>query len=208
MSGKRGTRRWLGRHLADTWVREAGARGYRSRAAFKLAQIDDAERLLRPGATVVDLGAAPGGWSQVAAERVGATGRVLAVDVLEMAPLPGVAILQGDFTDPAVRDALAGQLPDGGAHLVMSDMAPNLTGVKDTDQARAAELALAAMDFAVRALEPRGAILLKVFHGRSMQDLVREARGRFRSVKVRKPEASRARSAEVYLLGKGVSGIF
>ncbi len=208
MSGKRGARRWLRGHLSDPYVREANARGYRSRAAFKLLQLDDAERLLRPGAAVVDLGAAPGGWAQVAAERTAPGGTVLAVDLLEMAALPGVEFLRGDFTDPRVREALVARLPAGGAHLVMSDMAPNLSGMKDADQARAAELAGAALEFAGQVLAPQGAILLKLFHGRPMEDLVRQARERFRSVKVKKPQASRARSSEVYLLGRGADGIF
>jgi len=206
VSGKRGARRWLKGHLADAWVREASARGYRSRAAFKLVQLDDAERLLRAGSVVVDLGAAPGGWSQVAAERAGARGTVLALDLLEMEPIRGVAVLRGDFTDPGTRREVRARLPQRGADLVMSDMAPNLSGVKEADQARATALGLEVIGFAHDTLAARGAMLLKIFQGASTQELVAEARRRFRRVDVKKPPASRARSAEAYLLGR--DGIF
>jgi len=202
VSGKRGAKGWLRGHLSDTWVREANARGYRSRAAFKLAQIDDAEHLLQSGAAVVDLGAAPGGWSQVAAERVGRAGLVLAVDLLDMEALPGVDVMRGDFMDPNIRAGLLARLPARGARLVMSDMAPNLSGVRDADQARAAELGLLVLGFASEVLATDGAVLLKVFQGGSMQDVVDEARRRFRRVKIKKPQASRSRSSETYLLGR------
>jgi len=208
VSGKRGARGWLKGHLADPYVKQANAQGYRSRAAFKLAQLDAAQRLLRPGDCVVDLGAAPGGWSQVAAQRVAPAGRVVAVDLLEMDPIDGVEFVQGDFTHDAVRADLRARLPDRGVDLVMSDMSPNLSGVKDNDQARGAELVLAALDFAGTVLTPRGAVLVKIFHGGSMQELVAHARRRFRAVKLSKPPASRARSAEVYLLGQGGDGVF
>lgn len=206
VTGKRSAKRWLRGHVSDPYVKEANARGYRSRAAFKLRQLDDAEHLLRRGDTVVDLGAAPGGWSQVAAERVGKGGRVLAIDRLEMAPLDGVRFVHGDFTDPALRRALLAELPAAGARLVMSDMAPNLTGVRDTDQAAAAELAREALGFAAGCLAKDGAVVVKIFQGTSMQELLAEARSLFRKVKIVKPAASRARSAESYLLGRG--GIF
>lgn len=208
MSGKRSARRWLKGHLADPFVKQANAQGYRSRAAFKLVQIDAAQRLLRPGTRVVDLGAAPGGWSQVAARRVAPGGQVLAVDLLEMDPIDGVEFVCGDFTIPAVRAALRERLPDRGVDLVMSDMAPNLSGVKENDQARAAALVIEALDFAATVLTRDGAVLIKLFHGAAMQDLVAQARQRFRTVKLSKPQASRARSAEVYLLGRGSDGVF
>ena len=208
MSGKRGARRWIKGHLADTYVKQANAQGYRSRAAFKLVQLDAAQRLLRPGSRVVDLGAAPGGWSQVASQRVAPGGQVLAVDLIEMAPIDGVEFVCGDFTDPAVRAALRERLPSGGVDLVLSDMAPNLSGVKENDQARAAELVIAALDFAAAVLRRDGAVLVKLFHGGAMQELLAQARQRFRTVKLSKPPASRARSAEVYLLGRGGNGVF
>lgn len=208
MSGKRGARRWLKGHLADPYVKQANAQGYRSRAAFKLVQLDAAQRLLRPGTRVVDLGAAPGGWSQVAARRVAPGGQVLAVDLLAMEPIDGVEFVCGDFTTPAVRAALRERLPARGVDLVMSDMAPNLSGVKENDQARAAELVIEALDFAATVLTREGAVLVKLFHGAAMQDLVARARQRFHTVKLSKPPASRARSAEVYLLGRGSDGVF
>jgi len=203
VSGKRDTRRWLRGHVRDAWVREAEARGYRSRAALKLVQIDDEHRLLAPGARVVDLGAAPGGWTQVAVERTRPAGLVLAVDRLAMEPVPGAQVLHGDFDDPQLRARLGERLPPGRADVVLSDMAPNLTGMRDTDQARGAELVHLALAFAQQALAPRGALLVKVFHGVEFDALARAARERFREVKVAKPLASRARSAETYLLARG-----
>jgi 23S rRNA (uridine2552-2'-O)-methyltransferase len=208
VSGKRGAGKWLRSHLRDPFVREASARGYRSRAALKLIQIDDRQRLLRPGACVVDLGAAPGGWTQVAVERVGSRGRVVAVDLLDMAPVHGATVLRGDFTDPGVRAHLQAQLRGVPVDLVMSDMAPNLTGMKDADQARAGQLAAQALEFAVALLREQGAVLIKLFHGAGMEEVVAQARTQFRSVSVRKPPASRSRSAETYLLGRGPDGIF
>lgn len=208
MSGKRSARRWLKGHLADPYVKQANAQGYRSRAALKLIQIDTAQRLLRPGTRVLDLGAAPGGWSQVAARRVAPGGQVLAVDLLEMEPIDGVEFVCGDFTTPHVRAALRERLPARGVDLVMSDMAPNLSGVKENDQARAAELVIEALEFAATVLTREGAVLIKLFHGAAMQDLVTRARQRFHTVKLSKPPASRARSSEVYLLGRGSDGVF
>ena len=207
MSGKRGARRWLKGHLADPYVKLANTQGFRSRAAFKLIQIDDAQRLLRPGAAVLDLGAAPGGWSQVAARRVAPGGRVVAVDLLEMESIDNVQFVHGDFASLAVRDELGALLPAGGVDLVMSDLAPNLSGTRDRDQARAAELVLHALDFAAAVLTARGAVLIKVFHGEAMDELLAQARQRFRAVKLCKPAASRSRSTEAYLIGRGSNGI-
>lgn len=190
-------------HVTDAWVRQARAQGWRSRAAFKLLQIDARDGLLRPGAVVVDLGAAPGGWTQVAAQRVGASGRVVAVDLLEMAPVPGATVLRGDFAGQgvleAVEQALEGRTPD----LVLSDMAPNLTGIAGVDQARACALCELAVEFAVTHLAPRGALLMKVFHGEGFDGLMRQLRGAFSQVAVRKPEASRDRSSETYVVARG-----
>ena len=203
MSRRGSTRRWLQRHVSDPYVRQAQAHGYRSRASFRLLEIDQRDRLLAPGATVVDLGAAPGGWSQVAAERIGPRGRVVAVDLLDMGPLPGVEFIHGDFSEQGVLDRLLARLPDG-ADLVMSDMAPNLTGVRDVDQPAALYLVELALDFAVRVLKPRGVLLVKCFEGAGSQELRALFGQRFGQVLVRKPDASRDRSREHYLIGRAM----
>lgn len=208
MSGKGDTRRWLREHLADPYVKEANAKGYRSRSALKLAQLDDAEKLFKRGDAVLDLGAAPGGWSQVASQRVGAGGTIVAIDLLDMAPLTGVHFLQGDFADPQMRIAMTDKFGSQRARVVLSDMAPNLTGMKDTDQARASELAMQVLEFAHEVLPPQGRVVVKIFHGAAMEEIVREARRLFHKVKVKKPQASRARSAEAYLLGSAADGVF
>ncbi|MBC9072175.1 23S rRNA (uridine(2552)-2'-O)-methyltransferase RlmE [Thauera sp. CAU 1555] len=194
---------WMQEHVNDTFVQQAKARGYRSRAAFKLAEIDDRDRLLRPGAVVVDLGAAPGSWSQVAVQRIGAKGRVFALDLLPVEPIPGVEFLQGDFTDDAVAEQFEASLQGAAVDLVMSDMAPNMSGVPTVDQARSIHLCELALDFAARHLKPGGNIVVKVFQGEGFDELRRQMQEVFRSVQVRKPKASRDRSAEVYLLGTG-----
>lgn len=204
MARSRTSKAWLREHVTDPWVQKARAGGWRSRAAFKLLQIDQKDRLLRPGMAVLDLGAAPGGWSQVAAEAVGPAGRVVAVDLLPLEPLPGVVFVQGDFEDAAVLPRVEAALGGGRAGLVLSDMAPNLSGVGPTDQARSVRLAEAALDAALRWLQPGGSLLVKVFHGAGFDDLVRQLRSHFGQVVVRKPEASRGRSAETYLLAKGL----
>ena len=203
MSRRGSTRRWLQRHVSDPYVRQAQAQGYRSRASFKLLEIDQRDRLLTPGATVVDLGAAPGGWSQVAAERIGPRGRVVAVDLLDMGPLPGVEFIHGDFSEQGVLDRLLALLPDG-ADLVMSDMAPNLTGVRDVDQPAALYLVELALDFAVRVLKPRGALLVKCLEGAGSQEVRALFGQRFGQVLVRKPDASRGHSREHYLIGRAM----
>jgi 23S rRNA (uridine2552-2'-O)-methyltransferase len=195
---------WMQEHLADAYVRRARAEGMRSRAAYKLAQIAERDRLLAPGMRVVDLGAAPGGWSQVAAQRVGARGQVIALDVLAMPPLPGVTFVQGDFRDALVVEALERALGGRAVDLVLSDMAPHLSGIASTDQARALELAELARDFALKHLKPRGNVLVKAFHGAGFEEWMRTLRAVFREVLARKPEASRARSSEVYVLGRSL----
>lgn len=202
MKPTRTSKAWMREHVNDPFVKKARLEGYRSRAAYKLMEIDDRDRLLQPGSAVVDLGAAPGGWSQVARARVGRAGRVWAVDLLPMAPLEGVTFLQGDFNAPEIREALAAALPEGGADLVLSDLAPNISGVALYDQARAAELWDAALIFAVNTLKPNGKFLVKAFHGGDFEIYVRHLRLMFESVATRKPAASRDRSPEVYLLGK------
>jgi 23S rRNA (uridine2552-2'-O)-methyltransferase len=197
-------------------VRKAQAAGYRSRAAFKLLEIDARDKLLRRGAKIVDLGAAPGGWSQVAAAKVGPGGKIVAVDLLEVAAIPGVMVLRGDFREPEVRAAVVEALGDAGtarpgagasggpvADLVLCDMSPNISGIASADQARAAELAEAALDFCREHLAPGGAFLLKVFQGEEFAGLLKALKAAFRDVQVRKPAASRGESRETYLLAWG-----
>jgi 23S rRNA (uridine2552-2'-O)-methyltransferase len=195
---------WLRRHVNDPYVHRAKAHGYRSRSAFKLSEIADRDRLARPGDVVVDLGAAPGGWSQALAERVGPSGCVIAVDLLEVAPIPGVSVVGGDFRDVTVRErvlqALAGRRPD----LVVSDLAPNLSGVRATDQARSLALCEAALEFARGHLKPKGSFLVKVFQGAGYAEFLAAMRRTFAEVSSRKPAASRSGSAEMYLLGRGL----
>lgn len=191
------------RHVTDSYVKRARQEGYRSRAAYKLQEIDARDRLLRPGITVVDLGAAPGGWSQVTVERVGKRGRVVALDLLEMVPVAGVEFLQGDFREAEVEARLGELLGPGGVDLVLSDMAPNMSGVAVTDQARIMELAELALEFAGKWLKPEGHFLVKVFHGEGFEGFLRLMRLRFLKVVVRKPGASRDSSSETYLLGSG-----
>jgi len=183
-------------------VQRAKSGGWRSRAVFKLEEIDRRERLLRPGQICVDLGAAPGAWSQYARRRVGGRGRIVALDLLPLEPLAGVEFLQGDFREQDVLDRLLAVLPERGTDLVLSDMAPNLSGVDSIDQPRSAELAELALDLAERILKPHGSALIKVFQGAGFQELVGVARKRFAKVRLLKPQASRARSPELYLLAK------
>jgi 23S rRNA (uridine2552-2'-O)-methyltransferase len=183
-------------------VRRAKAEGWRSRAVFKLEEIDRRERLLRPGQVCIDLGAAPGAWSQYVRRQVGRPGRVIATDLLPMEPLPGVEFVQGDFRDEGVVGEILGRLPERGADLVLSDMAPNLSGIDAVDQPRAIHLAELALDLAGRVLKREGSALIKVFQGSGFQELVSETRLRFAKVKLLKPGASRARSPELYLLAK------
>jgi 23S rRNA (uridine2552-2'-O)-methyltransferase len=195
--------RWLAEHAADPYVKRAREEGWRSRAAFKLEEIQRTDRLLGPGMTVVDLGAAPGGWSQFAARCLGGQGRVLALDVLEMPAIPGVEFIEGDFTEEPVLARLTAMLGGRKVDLVMSDMAPNMMGIAEVDHDRSMYLVELAVDFATRELRPGGDLLTKVFQGRDFQPLIARLRREFDSVKLRKPKASRARSAEVYVLARG-----
>lgn len=197
------SRQWLKRHVEDPYVQRARKEGYRSRAAYKLLEIDARDRLLAPGAVVVDLGAAPGGWTQVAAKRVGAKGRVIAIDLLEMAPVPGAAFIRADFAGAQGLAQVEAALAGARADLVLSDMAPNLSGIAISDQARSIALAELARDFALAHLKPGGAFLVKVFQGAGSEEFLRSLRAAFAKVVVRKPEASRGESAEVYLLARG-----
>lgn len=194
--------RWLREHFSDRFVRRARAEGRRSRAAFKLEELDRAEKLFFPGAVVVDLGAAPGGWSQYAARALAGKGEVYALDMLPMEAIPGVTFLQGDFREQAVLDGLLERLGDRRVDLVLSDMAPNISGVDVVDQARAADLEALALDFARRVLGPEGVLVMKVFQGAGFRELLQDARRQFRTVRMRKPEASRQRSSETYLVAR------
>lgn len=203
----RSSQRWLQRHVADPFVRRAREAGYRSRAAFKLLEIDARERLLRPGVTVVDLGAAPGGWTQVAAARIRPGGRVVAVDLLDIAPISGVTMLRGDFSDPKIQDALAAALAGAKADVVLSDLSPKLTGIASVDQARAAELLRSAIAFCGRQLKPGGSLLAKVFQGEEFGNVLAAMKAAFREVRTRKPAASRGESRETYLLARGLKAL-
>ena len=197
------SKQWMREHVNDPFVQLAQKEGYRSRAAYKLLEIDAKDRLLKPGTVVVDLGAAPGGWSQVAAARVGRGGKVIALDLLPFEPLAGVDFIQGDFREEAVLGQLEDLLRGKQAGLVISDMAPNISGVASADQARAMHLAELAMEFALEHLKPGGNFLVKVFQGAGFEDFLKLMRSRFSRVVTRKPRASRDRSSEVYLLGSG-----
>jgi 23S rRNA (uridine2552-2'-O)-methyltransferase len=194
--------RWLKEHFADPFVQRAQSEGWRSRAVFKLEEIDRRERLLKPQGVCIDLGAAPGAWSQYAARRVGAKGCVVASDLLAMPELPGVQFVQGDFRDAEVFERVRSLVPPQGVDLVLSDMAPNLSGVDAIDQPRSMYLSELALDMAERVLKPGGDALIKVFQGSGFQELVQNARGRFGRVKLVKPQASRSRSPEMYLLAR------
>ncbi|GGN15475.1 ribosomal RNA large subunit methyltransferase E [Marinomonas arctica] len=193
-------------HFDDPYVKKSQQDGYRSRASYKLIEINDKDKLFRPTMRVVDLGAAPGGWSQVAAKLVGDKGTVVASDILEMAPLPGVRFVQGDFTEQEVYEAILREIGDEKADLVISDMAPNMSGNSSTDQPQAMYLVELALDMASQVLRPGGNFLVKVFQGEGFEEYLKAMRAQFDSVVTRKPDASRARSREVYLLGRQYKG--
>ncbi len=204
MARNKTSKAWMQEHVNDPYVRKAQAEGMRSRAAYKLQQLAERDKLLKPGMTVVDLGAAPGGWSQVAGRVAGETGRVVAVDLLEMTPVAGVKFIHGDFGEDAVLAEVQQAIGGGGVDLVLSDMAPNISGVASVDQARSVALAELALDFAVNHLKPQGNFLVKVFQGSGFEALVADIRRKFVQVMIRKPEASRSRSSEVYVVAKGL----
>ncbi|WP_282705492.1 23S rRNA (uridine(2552)-2'-O)-methyltransferase RlmE [Cobetia crustatorum] len=194
---------WMKEHFDDAYVQRSWADGYRSRASYKLIEIDDKDRLLKPGATVIDLGAAPGGWSQIAAERVGMEGVVIASDILEMDALAGVDFIQGDFTEDTVLESILATLGKRPVDLVISDMAPNMSGMNAIDQPAGMYLVELALDLARQTLKPGGNFLVKIFQGEGFDAYLKDMRTSFNKVVTRKPEASRARSREVYLLGQG-----
>jgi 23S rRNA (uridine2552-2'-O)-methyltransferase len=206
MARSKSSGRWLERQRRDPYVRQARKTGARSRAIFKLEELDRRDRLLKPGMTVVDLGAAPGGWSQYVAQKAGPGGRVIALDILPMDPIPGVEVMEGDFTEEAVLHALENRLAGRPVDLVISDMAPNMTGIAITDQARSMMLAELALEFATQHLRTGGDFLVKAFQGAGFAEFLRGLRGRFAEVLSRKPPASRSESREIYLLGKGFKG--
>ncbi|MBP6514460.1 MAG: 23S rRNA (uridine(2552)-2'-O)-methyltransferase RlmE [Steroidobacteraceae bacterium] len=194
--------RWLKEHFSDEYVKRAHKEGWRSRAAFKLEEIDRAEKLLRPGMSIVDLGAAPGGWSQYASRRLAGKGRIIATDILPMDALGDVMFILGDFREQEVLDQLLAAVGDDGADLVLSDMAPNMSGMDVVDQPRAMYLSELALDMALKVLKPGGTLVMKVFQGSGFDALLATARARFTTVKMRKPKASRQRSPEVYLVAR------
>lgn len=203
MARSKSSRRWLDRQAQDPYVQRAQAEGWRSRAAFKLLELDAKDRFLKPAARVVDLGAAPGGWSQVARRGAGAEGQVIALDVLPMDPLPGVAFLQGDFREEEVLRAFAALVGQGPVDVVISDMAPNVTGMAAVDQPRAINLAELALAFAEGHLAKGGVLVVKLFQGVGFDEFVSQCRRRFSRVALRKPAASRPESREVYLVARG-----
>ena len=207
MGRSKTSKQWLKEHFDDVYVRRAKEEGYRSRASFKLLEIQEQDKLIRQGMTIVDLGAAPGGWSQVAANLAGEKGQVIASDILPIDSLPGVEFLQGDFTEDAVLERLVELLKDRQADLVISDMAPNMSGMKDIDLPRVMYLAELALDLARTVLKPDANFLVKVFHGEGYEELQKALKISFNSVKVRKPKASRARSSEIYLVAADFRGL-
>jgi 23S rRNA (uridine2552-2'-O)-methyltransferase len=201
------SRRWLHEHFNDPFVKKAQQQGYRSRAVYKLCEIHEKYKLFKPGMVVVDLGAAPGGWSQLLRQWVGEKGRVIALDILTMGSLAGVEFLQGDFTRPAVVQELLQWLGEAHPHWVISDMAPNMSGMDTVDQPRIIYLAELALEFAQQVLQPGGRFLVKVFQGAGFEAYLRHLRTQFANVVVCKPRASRARSNETYLLARDFKGI-
>ncbi|MBV2091394.1 MAG: 23S rRNA (uridine(2552)-2'-O)-methyltransferase RlmE [Candidatus Thiodiazotropha sp. (ex Ctena orbiculata)] len=200
MKRSKSSRKWLDRHFNDTYVKQAQKAGYRSRAAFKLLEIQEKDRLIKPGMKVVDLGAAPGGWSQIARDLVGESGQVFALDILPMDPIAGVEFIQGDFRETEPLESLRNLLDGAAIDLVISDMAPNVTGMASVDQPRSIYLCELALDFARETLKPGGGFVVKVFQGEGFDDFLREVRSSFTRVVSRKPDSSRAKSREIYLV--------
>jgi len=203
MKKNKSNKQWLSEHVNDPYVKQAQQLGYRSRAAFKLLEINERDRILRSGAMVVDLGSTPGGWSQIAIKQVGAKGRVIATDILDMEPLAGVEFIQGDFREDDVFRRLLDCIGPSGADLVISDMAPNISGMGALDQPRVMYLVELAVDLAQNVLAENGDLLMKVFQGEGFDGLVKDLRKAYRKVLIRKPKASRPRSREVYVLARG-----
>lgn len=203
MKATKTSKQWMQEHVNDPYVKLAQKEGYRSRAAYKLMELDERDSLIKPGMVVVDLGATPGGWCQVVAKKMGEHGRIIALDLLPLQPLPRVEFIQGDFREDEVLAQLEKLLDGRQIGLVMSDMAPNISGVVSADQARSMYLAELALDFAVKHLAQDGAFVVKIFQGVGFEDYLKLARGHFEKVVTRKPKASRDRSSEQYLVGLG-----
>ncbi len=203
MPRTKSSKRWLQEHFDDVYVKKAHAEGYRSRAVYKLKEVNEKESLLKPGMTVVDLGAAPGGWTQYVTEQLQGRGHIVALDILPMDAFPDVHFIQGDFREEQVFDELVNLIPERGVDLLLSDMAPNMSGSSAIDIPRAMYLVELAFDFAEKMLKPGGSMLVKIFHGTGFDELVKNARTSFDKVVIRKPAASRSRSKETYLLAKG-----
>lgn len=203
MKRSKSSKRWLEEHFSDVYVKKAQEEGYRSRAVYKLKEVDDKEHILRPGMSIVDLGAAPGGWTQYVTRRLQGNGRVVALDILPMDSLPDVTVIQGDFQDDATLAQLTQLIPQQSLDLILSDMAPNMSGNAAVDIPRAMYLVELAFDFAKTMLKPGGMMLIKIFHGAGFDEILKEVRTNFAKVSVKKPQASRARSKETYLLAKG-----
>lgn len=204
MARSKSSARWLKEHFNDPYVKQAQKEGFRSRAVYKLMEIQERNHFIKPGMTVVDLGAAPGGWSQILRQWVGHKGQVVALDILPMEPLPQVEFIEGDFTSPEVLELLLKKLNGMSVDIVISDMAPNLSGTGAVDQPRSMYLAELALDFALQVLRPNGDYLTKVFQGVGFEDYLKALRLHFTKVHIRKPKASRARSNEIYLLARGL----
>ncbi|MEQ1767881.1 MAG: 23S rRNA (uridine(2552)-2'-O)-methyltransferase RlmE [Methylotenera sp.] len=203
MKLKPSSKAWMHEHINDEFVKRAQKEGYRARAAYKLTEIDDKDKLIKPGMTIVDLGSTPGSWSQVAAQRLKGQGRIIALDILEMQPIGGVEFIQGDFREEAVLSLLEKSLNGKQVDLVIADMAPNISGIAAVDQAGAAHLTELALEFSKDWLKPSGNFLVKVFIGEGFEEILQSMRKMFDKVVTRKPKASRGRSSEVYLLGLG-----
>ncbi|MGZ5006818.1 MAG: 23S rRNA (uridine(2552)-2'-O)-methyltransferase RlmE [Methylobacter sp.] len=203
MGRSKSSNRWMQEHFDDEYVKMAQAQGYRSRAVFKLKEIQDKDHLIKPGMNIIDLGAAPGGWSQFARQIIGKKDKIIALDILAMDPLEGVDFIQGDFREQAVLDQLYAVLADAPVNLVMSDMAPNMSGNKGVDQPRSIYLGELALETAKTVLAKEGVFLVKLFHGAGFEDFFKEVQQSFAKVVIRKPKASRPRSNEVYILAKG-----
>ncbi len=201
MARSKSSSRWLKEHFSDDYVKRAQKAGYRSRSAFKLLEIQEKDRLIKPGMTIVDLGAAPGGWSQIVVHFLKGTGEIFALDILPMDPIHGVQFIQGDFQEEAIVKELLDLMHGKKADVVLSDIAPNISGIKTSDQARAIYLAEIALDFSVKVLKPNGTLVVKVFQGEGFDEFLKRMRMTFQQVKIRKPKASRDRSKEQYLLG-------
>jgi 23S rRNA (uridine2552-2'-O)-methyltransferase len=203
MGRSKSSSRWMQEHFDDEYVKLAQMKGYRSRAVFKLSEIQERDHIIKPGMTIVDLGAAPGGWSQFARELAGKKNKIIALDILPMEPLEGVDFIQGDFREEAVLESINSVLGGETVSLVLSDMAPNMSGNKAVDQPRSLYLAELALDMAKSVLAKDGVFLVKLFHGAGYEEFLQDVRCYFTSVVIRKPKASRPRSNEVYILAKG-----